>query len=210
MEEGLMADAEQGLQELLNRFLSPPITKGLMKRLRERLGLNELNGTVPPALLESLERASKPFLSMEEHRSLSLELSTLNKTSLLERHIMVYREDDIVVTRNEAHRMSMSLGGSSFSAQRASTVTSELARNIVNYTTGGSIALGPIYAPKTRLLICSQDSGPGIKGLDEILAGHYKSRSGMGLGLSGVKRISAYFRIQTSSAGTRIEAEVEL
>ena len=34
------------------------------------------------------------------------------------------------------------------------------------------------------------DQGPGIRNLEEILAGRYKSRSGLGLGILGTKRLA--------------------
>ena len=54
----------------------------------------------------------------------------------------------------------------------------------------------------------ARDQGPGIGNLEEILGGRYKSRSGLGLGILGTKRLADQFRIDSSPAGTRVEVEV--
>ena len=54
------------------------------------------------------------------------------------------------------------------------------------------------------------DGGPGILNLEEIMAGRYKSKTGMGRGLMGVKRLAERFKINPGPPGTRIEVEVDL
>jgi serine/threonine-protein kinase RsbT len=56
----------------------------------------------------------------------------------------------------------------------------------------------------------ASDDGPGIANLDEIMAGRYRSRTGLGLGLLGSKRLSDSFDIQTSARGTCVTVEVRL
>ena len=50
--------------------------------------------------------------------------------------------------------------------------------------------------------------GPGITNLDEILAGRYRSRSGLGLGILGTKRLADRFSIDSKPTGTHVEVEV--
>ena len=40
------------------------------------------------------------------------------------------------------------------------------------------------------------------------MAGKYKSRTGLGAGILGVKRLGSHFEIQTGPTGTRIRVEV--
>ena len=48
-------------------------------------------------------------------------------------------------------------------------------------------------------------TGPGIPDLDLILSGTYKSKTGLGLGLLGVKALLDNLQIESSSAtGTRV------
>jgi serine/threonine-protein kinase RsbT len=94
--------------------------------------------------------------------------------------------------------------------QRIATVVSELARNIVTYTSGGIVELIPIDGARPRVLIRASDSGPGIANLDEVLAGKYKSKTGLGKGLLGSKRLSDRFEIRSGRGGTVVEAELSL
>lgn len=105
----------------------------------------------------------------------------------------------------------MELGGSSLLAQRVSTTVSELARNLLLYAPGaGTIEVVPLTSPKAGILVRSVDRGPGIAALSDILAGRYQSKTGLGRGLLGVKRLSDRFDVTTGSAGTRVEAETWL
>ena len=55
-------------------------------------------------------------------------------------------------------------------------------------------------------LISVSDSGPGIPNLAEILDGKYVSRTGLGIGIIGTKRLMDQFEITSSPAGTLVEA----
>jgi serine/threonine-protein kinase RsbT len=50
------------------------------------------------------------------------------------------------------------------------------------------------------------DDGPGILNVDEALSGKKTSSRGLGLGLSGVKRLMDEFQIETSTRGTKVVA----
>src|SRR5690348_12998079 len=51
------------------------------------------------------------------------------------------------------------------------------------------------------LVVTFRDSGKGIPNLSEIMEGKYVSRTGMGLGIIGAKRLMDYFDIQSSPDG---------
>jgi serine/threonine-protein kinase RsbT len=59
-------------------------------------------------------------------------------------------------------------------------------------------------------VIRAVDRGPGISNLPLILSGEYKSKTGLGRGIVGCKRLADHFEVSTSKAGTHITAEVEL
>jgi serine/threonine-protein kinase RsbT len=91
------------------------------------------------------------------------------------------------------------------------TIVSELARNIVSYTAGGKIELvWKQEREQQRIVICATDRGPGIANLAHVLSGEYRSKTGLGRGLVGTKRLADSFDIATSSKGTHILAEVRL
>jgi len=54
--------------------------------------------------------------------------------------------------------------------------------------------------------ICVTDSGPGISNLNDVLEGRYVSRTGLGNGILGTRRLMDSFHIETSAAGTRVES----
>ena len=91
--------------------------------------------------------------------------------------------------------------------QKIVTVVSEVARNIVSYTPGGALELA-LKAETRTFMVIATDEGRGIPNLDEIMAGRYKSKTGLGAGIVGVKRLSNHFEIQTGPTGTRVHSEV--
>jgi serine/threonine-protein kinase RsbT len=110
----------------------------------------------------------------------------------------------------QARQICQDLAVTPLMRQKVVTLVSELARNIVLYAQHGQVELAPFLEPKKRILVRATDEGPGISNLEEILAGNYKSRTGMGMGLRGCKRLSDRFDIETGSWGTRIEAEIQV
>ena len=102
------------------------------------------------------------------------------------------------------------LGARRVVIQKVATVVSELARNIFMYATSGAIELVPGARPRPTLLIRATDEGPGIPHLEEVLSGRYRSRTGLGAGLVGTRRLVDRFEIETGPTGTRIEAGVDL
>ena len=55
-------------------------------------------------------------------------------------------------------------------------------------------------------VISVTDSGPGIPNLSEILDGKYVSRTGLGKGIIGTRRLMDHFEITSSPDGTMVEA----
>lgn len=114
-------------------------------------------------------------------------------------------ESDIVAARFAAREHCLAHGINSFAQQRVLTVVSELARNIVAYSLGGRIDL---TSDETSITVRASDRGPGIANLEEILAGRYRSRTGLGLGILGVKRLATDVRISSGSEGTLVVAKL--
>lgn len=163
-----------------------------------------------PELIPHILRAASLFVRPEERRRLEDTLTALTSAdSVSPETVAIGREPDIVVARGRARQMCIDLGATAMSSQKVATVVSELARNIVLYTPGGQIELIP--RPSTRtIVIRAVDRGTGIEDLEHIMSGNYKSKSGLGLGLLGSKRVSRRFDVETGQTGTRIEAELAL
>lgn len=117
-------------------------------------------------------------------------------------------EQDIQSARTAALAAAQRAGASVTSRTRAATVVSELARNIVRYAGTGSVRL---RVSARGLRIEAEDEGPGIAHLDEILSGRYRSKTGMGLGLIGTRRLAEEFHVETGEGrGTRVTAVLSL
>ncbi len=91
----------------------------------------------------------------------------------------------------------MALGTSALILQKLATVVSELARNQVLYAGGGKLVIRPCPSGRRCMHVVGSDKGGGIKNPPEIMSGKYKSRSGLGLGILGTKRLSDKFEIET-------------
>jgi serine/threonine-protein kinase RsbT len=78
----------------------------------------------------------------------------------------------------------------------------EVTRNILDHTEEKGIFRCEMVQNEFRFTCI--DKGPGIENLNDILRGLHKSSHGLGVGLSGAKRLMDDLRIETSKEGTRI------
>ena len=117
---------------------------------------------------------------------------------------------DIVTARQHGRELALQNGFSSAESTLVATVISELARNIVLYAQNGEIILDRANGSKRNgIIIISKDSGPGIADVERALAGGYSTSGGLGLGLSGVRRIVDEFSIDTAvGSGTTVVATI--
>jgi len=99
-------------------------------------------------------------------------------------------ELDVVAARQRARQIAEFLGFANQDQTRISTAVSELARNAFSYAGGGHVEflLEGVTAPQVLIIVVS-DHGPGIPHLQEILAGRYKSATGMGKGILGARNM---------------------
>jgi serine/threonine-protein kinase RsbT len=115
---------------------------------------------------------------------------------------------DVVTARRRGLDMALALGFPVPEATKVAVVISELARNIILYANGqGTITLLAYGGEKKGIKIVAQDRGPGIRELELVLTGGYSTSKGLGLGVSGSRRLMDEFEIQTvAGAGTTITA----
>jgi serine/threonine-protein kinase RsbT len=114
--------------------------------------------------------------------------------------------EDVVVVRQAVRRRAVELGFNLVDQTKIVTASSELARNTLDYGGGGMATIETIQnGVKRGLRIRFEDEGPGIADLQLALKDGYTTGSGLGLGLSGAKRLSHEFNIDSEPGrGTRV------
>lgn len=115
-------------------------------------------------------------------------------------------EQDIVLARQGVRKLTQELGFGIVDQTKMVTAASELARNAVTYGRGGEMRWEVLSdGARNGLRLHFVDRGPGIPDLELAMKDGWTSGSGMGLGLSGAKRLVNEFEIATASGeGTRV------
>ena len=114
--------------------------------------------------------------------------------------------EDVVLVRQAVRAWAVELGFSLVDQTKVVTAASELARNTVIYGGGGTVTLETLTNGARRgLRLTFLDEGPGIKDLEQALKDGFTTGTGLGLGLSGARRLSNEFEIvSTLGQGTRV------
>src|ERR1700722_11419332 len=115
-------------------------------------------------------------------------------------------ERHVVHARQRARDIAALLGFEYQEQIRLATAASELARNAFRYASNGAVEFLVGDGVPQVFLISVSDSGPGIPNLSQILDGHYVSKTGLGKGLIGTKRLMDQFEITSSPSGTLVKA----
>ena len=115
-------------------------------------------------------------------------------------------EHDIVLARQQVRRLTQELKFSLVDQTKMVTAASELARNAVVYGGGGMMEWEVLSVEGRRgLKLRFADEGPGIPNLDLAMTDGWSSGKGLGMGLTGTKRLVNEFDIDTKvGAGTRV------
>ena len=120
--------------------------------------------------------------------------------------IPLQSSEDIVRVRQAVRAWAVDLGFGLVDQTKIVTAASELARNTVDYGGGGHVKFESLNDGTRRgLRLTFEDQGPGIDNLELALTDGYTTGSGLGLGLSGARRLSNEFSIDSSPGnGTRV------
>ena len=121
-------------------------------------------------------------------------------------NIFIESNSDIVAARRKGRFLALEAGFSLTDAVVISTAISEIARNIVEYATSGSLKLSRINQfDKNGIVVIDDDKGPGIPNIKKAMRDGYGTGSGLGIGLPGTKRLMDEFEIVSSvGKGTKI------
>jgi serine/threonine-protein kinase RsbT len=114
--------------------------------------------------------------------------------------------DDVVLVRQAVRRVSLELAFSLVDQTKIITAASELARNTIQYGGGGHASMEVLTDGTRRgLRLTFSDQGPGIADLSRAMTDGFSTGGGLGLGLSGARRLSHDFDITSEpGAGTRV------
>jgi serine/threonine-protein kinase RsbT len=115
-------------------------------------------------------------------------------------------EHDIVLSRQAVRRLAQEQGLSLVDQTKLVTAASELARNAYIYGGGGTLKWEVLLEGNKRgVRLTFLDSGPGIANIELALTDGWTSGHGLGLGLSGARRLVNEFEIDsTVGVGTRV------
>ncbi len=197
---------------VLGRHVSRLNAESVLQSALRRRGLTatSLKSTDVPALLSDLQHGLRLFGNVDPRRLRTELLSVGTAATPKARRVPVSVEHDVLLARQAAVALCEELGARSFVIQRVATVVAELARNIALYTPGGAIDLGPKSGQARVVRVVATDRGGGIDNLDEIMSGRYRSKTGLGLGLLGTKRLARHFAIDSGARGTTVEVEMSV
>ena len=113
---------------------------------------------------------------------------------------------DIVGVRQVVREWAISMGFSLVDQTKIVTAACELARNVVVYGGGGTLAIEALNDGNRRgLRLAFEDQGPGIPDVEAALRDGFTTGGGLGLGLGGAKRLCNQFEIASRPGeGTRV------
>jgi signal transduction histidine kinase/CheY-like chemotaxis protein len=120
--------------------------------------------------------------------------------------LKIREELDIVAARQRARQIAALLGLASQDQVRLATAVSEVARNAYQYGRDGQVDFSIELNSRPQMLqVTIADNGPGIPDVDTVLADAFESRTGMGIGLAGTRRLMDSFHLDSApQRGTRV------
>ncbi|HVI55829.1 MAG TPA: anti-sigma regulatory factor [Luteibacter sp.] len=115
-------------------------------------------------------------------------------------------EQDVVLARQTARKLAVEAGLRLVDQTKLVTAASELARNTVVYGRGGDMDWEIVEEERRKgLRLTFRDQGPGIADMKLAMTDGWTSGSGLGLGLTGAKRLVDDFSVESAPGeGTRV------
>jgi serine/threonine-protein kinase RsbT len=113
---------------------------------------------------------------------------------------------DVVAVRQMVRTWAVDAGFSLVDQTKIVTAASELARNTIDYASGGTVRIELLLDGGRRgLRVAFEDKGPGIADIEKAMTDRYSTGDGLGLGLGGARRLVNEFDISSRvGEGTRV------
>ena len=115
--------------------------------------------------------------------------------------LSILNHDDMVPVRTAVRKAALSLSFGLVDQTKLVTAASELARNTLTHGRGGEVRIERVQGEaspgpsRAGLRLIFSDRGPGIANLELALTDGWSSADGMGLGLSGTRRLMDEFDV---------------
>ena len=118
----------------------------------------------------------------------------------------INKNTDVFSLRKKIRELCSDIGFSLVDVTKVVTISSELSRNVILYAKKGKVILRKISnGSKKGIMMVFEDNGPGIENIKLAMTNGYTTSKGLGLGLSGSKRLSDEFSIESKKGeGTKI------
>ena len=118
----------------------------------------------------------------------------------------IRQSDDVVRVRQAVRAQAIAAGLGLVDQTKIVTAASELARNTLDYGLGGTARIETFTMPPRRgVRLTFQDYGPGMADMAKALTDGYTTGGGLGLGLSGARRLSNEFELHSVlGEGTKV------
>ena len=120
--------------------------------------------------------------------------------------LRIQSASDVVAARQAVRSWASEMRFTLVDQTKIVTAASELARNTLQHGGGGSMTMSiEENGIRQGLRLTFEDKGPGIPDVEVAMRDGYTTAGGMGLGLSGSKRLMNDFAIETEvGQGTRV------
>jgi serine/threonine-protein kinase RsbT len=118
----------------------------------------------------------------------------------------IQSDGDVVLVRQKVRACAVELGFGLVDQTKMVTAASELARNALIHGGGGTVHVEALNeGARKGLRLTFEDRGPGIPDIELAMRDGYSTGTGLGLGLSGSKRLCSEFEVRSKAGeGTRI------
>ncbi len=204
---GYAASHYAELCEIVADGVGPLLARSVCNAALKRCGLTELvlerNGITPRLVDVLVQGTSWLCKDKKKKQVVTARLKALGGAATT--HALAPQQPSVIPITDESHivdarssvrRISKAVGFGHTDQIKIATAVSELARNIYKYAGKGTITItATTGTPRPAIRIVAQDEGPGIANLDQVLAGHYRSKTGLGLGIVGCRNLMDEFQI---------------